>query len=140
MNALSAVLFARELPERLRLAEKALFDILHLGYDIRHLVAASMKPRVAPVEPTYLYVLAHERPMLAKRVSIAPGVTDQVCFDAILPLPAGAWITVVGPAVIRGVRVGNQMQQAMSDPSGHVCTTVDALLVGQRLVVELFVP
>lgn len=141
---MNVVSFICSLPHRLAHVDVALDQLVEVTARLRaialDLVDASRRSPPAPVEPTYVYVLAPGHPMLAQRATIARGVTDQIWFDAIAPLPAGAWITVVGPAVIRGVKVGNQFQQAMSDPSGHVCTTVDALLVGQRLTVELFAP
>lgn len=52
-------------------------------------------------------------------------------------IEAGCWVVVVGPATVRAVALGNQIQSSISDSQGQVCKTIDEWPLGVLLHVEL---
>jgi hypothetical protein len=132
----------RHLPGRLRAVEG---NLTRLVESIAGLHDVLRRPLPAPIEPTYVYVLLPQTatdcpPIMAQRASVPEGTRMQLCFDAYRELPAGLWVVAVGPASVRGVKVGNQFQSSMTDLNGQVCRTSEPLQLGVRLVVELEAP
>jgi len=89
------------------------------------------------VDSTYVYVLPPNAAMMVHAARVGPGKRHQLCFQPHVPIDAGAWIVAVGPAVVRNVFVGNNVQSSASDFTGQVCKTVDPLMVGMNLRVDL---
>lgn len=72
---------------------------------------------------------------------LAEGETRQIDVPTFQPIPAGAWLVSLGPALLRAVHVGNQVQDmggAMT--AGRICVLGDPLEMGQRLSVTLEQP
>lgn len=134
----------QHLPGRLRAIEG---NLTRLVESIGGLHDVLRRPLPTPIEPTYVYVLLPAGvdgscpPIMAQR-AVVGGLHErvQLCFDAYRELPAGLWVVAVGPASVRGVKVGNQFQSSMTDLNGQVCRTSEPLNVGVRLIVELEAP
>jgi hypothetical protein len=72
---------------------------------------------------------------------LAAGETKQLEVPAFRPIPAGAWVVSLGPAWLRSVHVGNELQDmGGAATAGRICVLGDAVDVGQRLSVTLEQP
>jgi hypothetical protein len=116
--------------------DRTLRAVQELCESYRSLIAQIACP---PTTPTFVYVIPPDgAPLLMTSAKILPGTRDQIRFMSSSGLPPGCWVTVAGPATIRGVKVGNQLQTTMmADGNGHVCKTIDVCPVGCFLTVEL---
>lgn len=114
----------------------AVSDLLRATSDLR-IVTRGIVDRPDPPDPTFVYLLPVEGPFLAQRAFVMKKCSDYVVFEPYVELAPGAWVVVVGPAIVHGVKVGNQMQSSMADYQGHVCKTTDPCPVGARITVEL---
>lgn len=77
-------------------------------------------------------------PIYAHAVRLARDERTQIVFPGYYDIPPGIWVVAVGPALVKGVRVGNMIQEGVaSDFSGHVCKTRDRWQVGVNLIVHL---
>jgi hypothetical protein len=72
---------------------------------------------------------------------LADGELKQLEVPAFRPIPAGAWIVVLGPALMRSVHVGNDLQDMGGAVAmGRICVLTDGCEVGQSLSVTIEQP
>lgn len=139
MNPLRIVreFFAR-LPEELASLGRAVDRIDNLVHDAR-IVADALQLRLREkIDPTFVYLLSpNGGPMFCHRAHVERGSTYSVSFDTQMEIPEGVWVVSAGPAVVRGVIIGNQWQLASNDFQGQVCKTTEKWPPGCRLRVEL---
>ncbi len=132
----------RAIPAGLRRLDDVIDRLLRATNETQA-IAESLVQRIADdqaeIEPTFIYVLPPDgTTMMAQRVFVRPGSSIALDFQPYVVIPPLAWVVSVGPATIRGVRVGNQMQTSMPDFQGQICRLADAITPGIRLTVELF--
>lgn len=136
-----AYAFAKSLPIRFTDAENGILRLLGLaGELVRSTDSILSALQYRPVVPTFVYVIPPPgcpMPVSAQCQPVAPGHEMRINFQFHNDMPAGCWIVSVGPATVRGVRVGNMIQESMSDFNGHICCTRDPIPIGVFLGVQL---
>jgi hypothetical protein len=139
MSVLGLIAAARQLPERLATVERAVRHTFSDVSDIKEAFTVwarrttdDRKPRQA-----FVYLLPEAGPIFCQSAMLSPGVRHRLGFTSHIDMPPGIWVVVAGPAAVRGVRIGNQCQDYMTDFNGHVCKTRDAWTLGTYLSVEL---
>lgn len=98
-----------------------------------------------PSHPALLEMLSEDErkphpvraPFYAQCVRLERGKTTSIPFTGYYDCPPGLWVVVVGPAFVKGVRIGNMSQEGVADFAGHVCKTRDRWLPGVHLTVHL---
>lgn len=142
MSLIADVLsFAKTLPTRAADAENGILRLLGLaGELVRSTDAILSALQYRPVVPTFVYVIPPPgcpMPISAQCHPVTPGHEVRINFQFHHDMPAGCWIIAVGPATVKGVRVGNMSQESMSDFNGHICCTRDPIPIGVILGVQL---
>jgi hypothetical protein len=127
-------------------AEERLHYLMTLALDLRtslldvRATVNTLANRLGSAEPerSFVYVLPPTGPMMVQSARVpAGGQSLWLTFEPYTVVPPETWVIVAGPAVVKGVRVGNQCQSFMNDFQGHVCKLADSVIPGTRLMVEL---
>jgi hypothetical protein len=87
--------------------------------------------RLWPKPRKTAYVVLHSSAgMMSNRVVPTPDASMTVQFVAQTPIPKGAWIVVIGDALIEAVTVGNRAQFLSYPTESPFCVTQDDAEVG----------
>lgn len=139
MNPIKAVIdFFQTLPEQTARLDRFIDKVDAIIRDARIVADALHAQLRQQIDPTFVYLLPPAgSPMFCHRAYVKRGETYSVSFDTQMEIPEGVWVVTGGPAVVRGVIIGNQWQLASNDFQGQVCKTVEKWLPGCKLRVEL---
>lgn len=132
------VAFFRFLPIQSDRLDRAIDKVDAIIRDARIVTEALQLRLREQIDPTFVYLLPPAgTPMFCHRAYVKRGETYSVSFDTQVEIPEGVWVVTGGPAVVRGVIIGNQWQLTSNDFQGQVCKTVEKWLPGCKLRVEL---
>lgn len=112
------------------------YSLVKRSRDLLDAIAAWTRNEPLPA-PTYIYLIPPTGPFLALHKRVAVDRREFICFEPYQVVPVGTWVVSAGPAIVRGVKVGNIMQSSMADYQGHVCQLKDEAHPGVRITVEL---
>jgi len=79
--------------------------------------------------------------VLSETVWLAWGEAQQITIPSMLPIPRESWVVALGPAMLRSVQVGNQLQECSGGSfAGKLCVLHEPVLLGMQLCARIEQP
>jgi hypothetical protein len=102
------------------------------------LISSDQARRAEPIATTIvcLWCVNGAPHMVSETVWLPECQHKEITIPSMLPIPRAAWVVVLGPAMLRTVQVGPQLQECSGGAGrGRVCVLRDPVPLGHRLSV-----